>query len=73
MSSYGLCGLQEKTCEESTSFDLTPYEVASAITAVDRLLLEQVKASSAAQAEDASDHHSGQHLLGTPGMAHNVT
>ncbi|XP_020485971.1 regulator of telomere elongation helicase 1 isoform X2 [Labrus bergylta] len=33
----------EKTCEESTSFDLTPYDVASAITAVDRLLSEQAK------------------------------
>ncbi|KAM9351348.1 regulator of telomere elongation helicase 1 [Symphorus nematophorus] len=33
----------EKTCEESTSFDLTPYDVASAINAVDRLLLEQAK------------------------------
>ncbi|XP_042348156.1 regulator of telomere elongation helicase 1 isoform X2 [Plectropomus leopardus] len=35
----------EKTCEESTSFDLTPYDVASAITAVDRLLVEQAKAA----------------------------
>ncbi|XP_034392939.1 regulator of telomere elongation helicase 1 isoform X3 [Cyclopterus lumpus] len=33
----------EKTCEESTSFDLTPYDVASAISAVDRLLVEQAK------------------------------
>ncbi|XP_068589744.1 regulator of telomere elongation helicase 1 isoform X2 [Cebidichthys violaceus] len=33
----------EKTCEESTSFDLTPYDVASAISAVDRLLVEQSK------------------------------
>ncbi|XP_055022013.1 regulator of telomere elongation helicase 1 isoform X7 [Boleophthalmus pectinirostris] len=33
----------ERTCEESTSFDLTPYDVASAITAVDRLLAEQAK------------------------------
>ncbi|XP_076596702.1 regulator of telomere elongation helicase 1 isoform X1 [Chaetodon auriga] len=33
----------EKTCEESTSFDLTPYDVASAINAVDRLLVEQAK------------------------------
>ncbi|KAM4736852.1 regulator of telomere elongation helicase 1 [Anableps anableps] len=33
----------EKTCEESTSFDLTPYDIASAITAVDRLLVEQAK------------------------------
>uniref|UniRef100_A0A7N9AMY3 Regulator of telomere elongation helicase 1 n=1 Tax=Mastacembelus armatus TaxID=205130 RepID=A0A7N9AMY3_9TELE len=36
----------EKTCEESTSFDLTPYDVASAITSVDRLLVEQAKAAS---------------------------
>lgn len=35
--------MQEKTCEESTSFDLTPYDVASAINAVDRLLVEQAK------------------------------
>ncbi|CAM9303939.1 unnamed protein product [Lampetra planeri] len=33
----------ERTCEESTSFDLTPYDVASAISAVDRLLVEQAK------------------------------
>ncbi|XP_068453212.1 regulator of telomere elongation helicase 1 isoform X2 [Clinocottus analis] len=33
----------EKTCEEATSFDLTPYDVASAISAVDRLLVEQAK------------------------------
>ncbi|KAK2850793.1 hypothetical protein Q5P01_007069 [Channa striata] len=33
----------EKTCEESTSFDLTPYDLASAINAVDRLLVEQAK------------------------------
>lgn len=33
----------ERTCEESTSFDLTPYDVASAISAVDRLLSEQAK------------------------------
>ncbi|XP_018604601.2 regulator of telomere elongation helicase 1 isoform X2 [Scleropages formosus] len=34
---------KEKICEESTSFDLTPYDLASAIEAVDKLLLEQVK------------------------------
>lgn len=28
-------------CEESTSFDLTPYDLASAIDAVDKLLAEQ--------------------------------
>ncbi|XP_054464874.1 LOW QUALITY PROTEIN: regulator of telomere elongation helicase 1 [Anoplopoma fimbria] len=33
----------EKTCEESTSFDLSPYDVSSAISAVDRLLVEQAK------------------------------
>ncbi|CAL9703723.1 unnamed protein product [Knipowitschia caucasica] len=33
----------ERTCEESTSFDLTPFDVASAITAVDRLLSDQAK------------------------------
>uniref|UniRef100_A0A8C2IE13 Regulator of telomere elongation helicase 1 n=1 Tax=Cyprinus carpio TaxID=7962 RepID=A0A8C2IE13_CYPCA len=31
----------EKMCEESTSFDLTPYDLISAIEAVDRLLREQ--------------------------------
>uniref|UniRef100_A0A3Q4BVD7 Regulator of telomere elongation helicase 1 n=1 Tax=Mola mola TaxID=94237 RepID=A0A3Q4BVD7_MOLML len=30
----------ERTCEESTSFDLTPYYIASAIDAVDKLLVE---------------------------------
>lgn len=35
--------MQEKTCEEVTSFDLTPYDLASAINAVDRLLVEQAK------------------------------
>ena len=40
------CCLQEKTCEESTSFDLTPYDVASAIHVVDRLLVEQAKEAS---------------------------
>lgn len=38
-----VCHLQEKTCEESTSFDLTPYDIASAIDAVNRLLVEQAK------------------------------
>ena len=28
-------------CEESTSFDLTPYDLTSAIDAVDKLLREQ--------------------------------
>jgi len=35
--------LQEKTCEEATSFDLSPYDVASAVSAVDRLLLDQAR------------------------------
>uniref|UniRef100_A0A9J8BER1 Regulator of telomere elongation helicase 1 n=1 Tax=Cyprinus carpio carpio TaxID=630221 RepID=A0A9J8BER1_CYPCA len=34
----------EKMCEESTSFDLTPYDLISAIEAVDRLLREQYHA-----------------------------
>uniref|UniRef100_A0A3Q3K5R3 Regulator of telomere elongation helicase 1 n=1 Tax=Monopterus albus TaxID=43700 RepID=A0A3Q3K5R3_MONAL len=33
----------EKMCEEATSFDLTPYDIASAITAVDRLLVEKAE------------------------------
>lgn len=40
-----LCPLQDKTCEESTSFDLTPYDMASAISVVDLLLVEQAKDS----------------------------
>ncbi|XP_034551917.1 regulator of telomere elongation helicase 1 isoform X2 [Notolabrus celidotus] len=43
----------EKTCEESTSFDLTPYDVASAIAAVDRLLSEQ--ASSVSNTDSVSE------------------
>ncbi|XP_078480324.1 regulator of telomere elongation helicase 1 [Lampetra planeri] len=43
----------ERTCEESTSFDLTPYDVASAISAVDRLLVEQAKDASAGVFGDA--------------------
>ncbi|XP_069025206.1 regulator of telomere elongation helicase 1 isoform X2 [Embiotoca jacksoni] len=42
----------EKTCEESTSFDLTPYDVASAISAVDRLLSEQAKETGHGNADD---------------------
>lgn len=34
---------QEKLCEESSSFDLTPYDLASAIDAVDVVLEEQAK------------------------------
>ncbi|XP_030646953.1 regulator of telomere elongation helicase 1 [Chanos chanos] len=33
----------EKMCEESTSFDLTPYDLISAIETVDRVLSEQAK------------------------------
>lgn len=44
-----ICFRQEKTCEESTSFDLTPYDIASAINAVDRLLVEQAKEASHGQ------------------------
>ncbi|XP_054653140.1 regulator of telomere elongation helicase 1 isoform X2 [Dunckerocampus dactyliophorus] len=33
----------EKTCEESTSFDMTPYDLASAINALTRLLGDQAK------------------------------
>ncbi len=40
-------------CEESTSFDLTPYDLISAIEAVDRLLREQ--ASDISKADSAED------------------
>uniref|UniRef100_A0A673J452 Regulator of telomere elongation helicase 1 n=1 Tax=Sinocyclocheilus rhinocerous TaxID=307959 RepID=A0A673J452_9TELE len=43
----------EKMCEESTSFDLTPYDLISAIEAVDRLLQEQ--ASDISKADSAED------------------
>ncbi|KAG9331200.1 hypothetical protein JZ751_019914 [Albula glossodonta] len=33
----------ERMCEESTSFDLTPYDLASSIDVVDKLLLEQAR------------------------------
>ncbi|XP_058859713.1 regulator of telomere elongation helicase 1 isoform X2 [Acipenser ruthenus] len=33
----------EKTCEESASFDLTPYDIATAIEAVNRVLSEQAR------------------------------
>ncbi|XP_041080710.1 regulator of telomere elongation helicase 1-like isoform X3 [Polyodon spathula] len=33
----------EKTCEESASFDLTPYDIATAIEAVNQVLSEQAK------------------------------
>lgn len=42
----------ERTCEESISFDLTPYDLASAISAVDRLLLEQTRELSHDVSED---------------------
>ncbi|KAM9785914.1 regulator of telomere elongation helicase 1 [Neosynchiropus ocellatus] len=40
----------EKTCEETTSFDLTPYDLASAISAVDRLLAEKANEVSLGEA-----------------------
>ncbi|XP_068605781.1 regulator of telomere elongation helicase 1 [Brachionichthys hirsutus] len=45
----------EKTCEESTSFDLTPYDVASAIGAVDRMLREQAEESGRPDAGAGAD------------------
>lgn len=59
--------VQEKTCEESTSFDLTPYDVASAVAAVDRLLVEKVKESGLGEtvAEDFNVEHSGENLVFT--------
>lgn len=38
-----LSSLQEKACEQQTSFDLTPYDLASAIEVVSRLLAEQAR------------------------------
>uniref|UniRef100_A0A8C2DFB4 Regulator of telomere elongation helicase 1 n=1 Tax=Cyprinus carpio TaxID=7962 RepID=A0A8C2DFB4_CYPCA len=43
----------EKMCEESTSFDLTPYDLISAIKAVDRLLRGQ--ASDISKADSTED------------------
>ncbi|XP_051528056.1 regulator of telomere elongation helicase 1-like isoform X2 [Myxocyprinus asiaticus] len=43
----------EKMCEESTSFDLTPYDIISSIEAVDRLLREQ--ASDISKTESTED------------------
>uniref|UniRef100_W5UKB9 Regulator of telomere elongation helicase 1 n=1 Tax=Ictalurus punctatus TaxID=7998 RepID=W5UKB9_ICTPU len=43
----------EKMCEESTSFDLTPYDLTSAIDAVDKLLREQ--ASDIGKGEPSED------------------
>ncbi|KAG7327644.1 hypothetical protein KOW79_009250 [Hemibagrus wyckioides] len=43
----------EKMCEESTSFDLTPYDLTSAIDAVDKLLREQ--ASDFGKGESSED------------------
>ncbi|XP_007575500.1 regulator of telomere elongation helicase 1 [Poecilia formosa] len=50
----------EKTCEESTSFDLTPYDIASAITAVDRLLVEQAREVS--QRDSVTEDHNVESL-----------
>ncbi|XP_053368397.1 regulator of telomere elongation helicase 1 [Clarias gariepinus] len=49
----------EKMCEESTSFDLTPYDLTSAIDAVDKLLREQ--ASDIGKGE-SSEEFSGESL-----------
>ncbi|XP_034029355.1 regulator of telomere elongation helicase 1 [Thalassophryne amazonica] len=57
----------EKMCEESTSFDLTPYDLASAITAVDRLLVEQAKETSQGDCLTEDD------AVGTFGLKLNVT
>ncbi|XP_062868551.1 regulator of telomere elongation helicase 1 [Trichomycterus rosablanca] len=43
----------EKMCEESTSFDLTPYDLTSAIDAVDKVLREQ--ASDIGKEESSKD------------------
>lgn len=40
-------------CEESTSFDLTPYDLTTAIDAVDKLLREQ--ASDISKGESSED------------------
>ncbi|XP_062316136.1 regulator of telomere elongation helicase 1 [Osmerus eperlanus] len=42
----------EKMCEESMSFDLTPYDLASAIDAVDKLLVEQAQEAGQGQASE---------------------
>lgn len=34
---------QEKMCEESASFDLTPHDVASGLEAIDQVLEEQTR------------------------------
>lgn len=38
-------GSQEKMCEESASFDLTPHDVASGLEVLDRVLEEQTRAA----------------------------
>lgn len=50
------CCFQEKACEEQTSFDLTPYDLASAIDVVNRLLVEQARDVS--RGESFSDNFS---------------
>uniref|UniRef100_A0A8C5HBJ2 Regulator of telomere elongation helicase 1 n=1 Tax=Gouania willdenowi TaxID=441366 RepID=A0A8C5HBJ2_GOUWI len=52
----------EKTCEQSTSFDLTPYDLASAISAVDKLLVEQVK--DVDQKDSVSEDFNVENLMG---------
>ncbi|KAK0150548.1 Regulator of telomere elongation helicase 1 [Merluccius polli] len=39
----------EKMCEESTSFDLTPYDLTSAIEVVNNVLMEQAKEASSGE------------------------
>lgn len=76
-----MCLLQEKTCEQSTSFDLTPYELASAIAAVDRLLVEKIRTGRAGETlpEDCIvDDDSGWYFLfiltvEVSGMVQNIT
>ncbi|XP_057679215.1 regulator of telomere elongation helicase 1 isoform X2 [Corythoichthys intestinalis] len=43
----------EKTCEEATSFDITPYDLASAIDALTRLLSEHVQQASLGEASSS--------------------
>uniref|UniRef100_A0A3Q2Y0N9 Regulator of telomere elongation helicase 1 n=1 Tax=Hippocampus comes TaxID=109280 RepID=A0A3Q2Y0N9_HIPCM len=44
----------ERTCEESTSFDLTPYDLASAINALTRLLSEHAQEASFGETSQVS-------------------
>jgi len=42
--------VQERMCEESTSFDLTPYDLTSAIEVVNTVLMEQAKEATSGEA-----------------------